>query len=112
MNDKQKKLELPEGWELYDRREKEYEGDKYFYNRYVHRESESGMVYFSTLIKDKKVFVVEGYGIGTIDPEKFVEISDIAPIQRYEIEREDLAEKVLIDLMNENIYYWRKYSKD
>ena len=112
MENKQK-LKLPEGWELYDSEEKEWKGGKYFFNRYVHRESKSGIVYLSTITSEEsKVFIIEGYGIGTIDPITFKEIADIAPIQRYEIEREDLAEKVLIDLMNENIYYWRKYSKD
>lgn len=96
-------LKLPEDWELYDAEEKEWKGDRYFYNRYVHKDSKSGIVYFSTYRESMKVFVVEGYGIGTIDPNTFKEIAAIAPIQRYERNNKEEAERVLIDLMKGNI---------
>ena len=91
------------GWTLFDSKEKEHEGDRYFYNRYIHRESKSGIVYYSTKSRaGKKYFVVEGYGIGTIDPKTFKEITEGAPIQRHEKDTEAEAEKALINLMKEN----------
>lgn len=102
MKNKQK---LPEGWELFEAKEKEWRGEHYFYNRYVHKESKSGIVYFSTEREGKKLFVVEGYGIGTIDPETFEEITDFTPIQRHEKEKEEDAEEALFDLMKENTEY-------
>lgn len=101
-------LELPDGWTPFDAKEKEFEGDRYFYNRYIHRESKSGIVFYSTKSGGKKFFVVEGYGIGTINPRTFKEITDGAPIQRHEKDTEEEAEKALIDLMKENAEYFRK----
>jgi hypothetical protein len=101
------KLDLPEGWEVFDTKEKEKKGEKYFHNRYIHKESKSGVIYFSTEKGGKRLFIVEGYGIGTIDPETFKEIAELAPLQRYELEKEEDAEKALIDLMNKNIDFWK-----
>ncbi len=95
-------LELPEGWELFDTKEKEFEGDRYFYNRYIHKKSKSGIVFYSTKSGGKKFFVVEGYSIGTINPRTFKEITDSALIQRHEKDTEEEAEKALIELMKEN----------
>lgn len=105
------RLKLPEGWKIFDTKEKEWKGEQYFYNRYVHKESKSGVVYFSTEKEGKKLFIVEGYGIATIDPETFEEIADLAPIQRHELEKEEDAEKALTDLMKKNMDYW-KYRRD
>jgi hypothetical protein len=100
-------LKLPRGWELFDREEREWKGERYFWNRYIHRESKSGINYFSTFKDGEKVFVVEGYGVGTIDPDTFKEISDIAPIQRCECDSQEEAEKALIGLMEENTNRWK-----
>lgn len=102
-------MALPDGWTLFDSKEKEVEGDRYFYNRYIHKKSKSGIVYYSTKSRaGKKYFVVEGYGIGTIDPRTFKEITDSAPIQRHEKDTEEQAEKALFELMKENAEYFRK----
>jgi hypothetical protein len=105
------KLKLLDGWELFDTKEKEWKGEQYFHNRYVHKESKSGIVYFSTENEGKKLFIVEGYGIGTINPKTFKETVDFAPIQRHELENEEDADKALVDLMKKNTDCW-KYRRD
>ncbi len=99
-------LNLPEGWEVFDIKEKKGRGEKHFYKRYVHKESKSGLIYFSTEKEGKRLFVVEEYGIGTIDPETFKQVAGSAPVQRYENEDEDYAEKTLIDLMKKTTALW------
>lgn len=98
---------MPEGWEVFDAKEKKGRGEKHFYNRYIHKESKSGLIFFSTEKDGKKLFVVEEYDIGTIDPETFKQIAESASIQRYETEDEDEAEKTLIDLMKKNTAIWK-----
>jgi len=72
-------------WELFDRKIKTYQSQQFFHERWVHRESKSGMVFYSDLDKEGKIkYVVEGYGTGTVDPDTFKEITEIAPIQRRE----------------------------
>lgn len=86
-------------WQLLDRKAKEHQGKSFFYERYVQRESKSGIVFYSTLkrVKGKKIsiYVIEGYGIGTIDPKTFGEIGKMAPIQRYELRDYATAKKTL-----------------
>lgn len=104
------KEDLSKEWELFSRREKEYEGKKHFYERWVHRASKSGCVFFSTVDEEGKViYVVEGYGIGTVDPGEFREIADFAPIQRSVHKDEEKARRALRELMTENLEIWRKY---
>ncbi len=105
------KLNLPDGWELFDKKEYEERGEKHFHNRYVHKESKSGISYFSTKKDGKKLFVAESYGIGTIDPETFKETAHVEPVIRRERENETEAEKALVELMNKIIDIW-KYRRD
>lgn len=68
-------------WRLYSRDEEEFKGETYFYEKWVEDETKSGMIFFSGLDEEgSKVYIVESYGIGTIDPKTFEEISDFAPI--------------------------------
>lgn len=90
-------------WKLFDRRTKKYEGHNHFYEKWVDHETDSGMVFYSTVSEhdDTNVYgykhptgsvyyVVEAYGTGTIDPYTFKEKSWGAPIERYEFD--DLSE--------------------
>jgi hypothetical protein len=60
-------------WKLFDRREKIVDGFNHFYERWVETDSNSGIVFYSDVFNGKIVFVVEGYGIGTIDHKMFKE---------------------------------------
>lgn len=92
-----------EQWELFSRQEKEHEGDTYFFERWVHRPSKSGIIFFSNkAASGRKIFVVEGYGIGTIDPKTFEESADVAPIQRTEWLTEEEGRAALERLKQEN----------
>lgn len=95
--------ELPEGWELFDRKTKKVDGETYFFNRYINKKLKSGIIYLSGTSKKtgEKAYIVEGYGIGTIDPKTFKEIASAAPIARFEESTEEEAEKKLIELMKE-----------
>jgi len=91
-------------WKLHSREEKEYEGDTYFFERWVDPSSNSGMVFFSGRSKEtgRKIFIVEGYGIGTIDPKRFKEIAPMAPIQRTTWSTEEEGRAALERLKQEN----------
>jgi hypothetical protein len=60
-------------WKLLDRKEKIIDGFNHFFERWVETDSNSGMVFHSDISNGKIVFVVEGYGIGTIDHKTFKE---------------------------------------
>ena len=97
---------------LFSRKEKMFKGKKFFFERWVERKSKSGIVCYSD-VKDSgcRYYVVEGYGVGTINTDTFSEIDDgcIAPIQRSKHRTEPAARRALIRLMNENIKDMRKY---
>ena len=89
---------------LLKRWEKWHKGRKYFLERWVEPKSKSGIVFFSSIRRDgSKFYVVEGYGIGTIDPKTFKEIAGIAPIQRSEYRSLKGGRKGLAKLMRENL---------
>jgi hypothetical protein len=78
-----KNMTAKELWRLFERKEKVYRGQKHFFEKWVHDESRSGIIFYSTLDeRGKTCYVVEGYGIGTIDTKTFTERSMMAPIQR------------------------------
>lgn len=89
-------------WELFSRREKEYKDKEFFFEKWVNPETKSGMVFFSTIVGNRITYVVEGYGVGTINPENFDEIADSAPIQRYEFHDLKKARRCLEDLKQFN----------
>jgi hypothetical protein len=90
---------------LLKRREKWHKGKKYFHEQWVEPKSESGIVFYSSMRRSdgSKYYVVEGYGIGTIDPKTFNEIAGIAPIQRSEYTSLKTAKKGLAELKRENL---------
>ena len=107
----EKVARLVDEWRLFDRRKKMYHGQTFFYERWVHDRSKSGVVFYSTLDKDGRVFyVVEGYGIGTINSKTFTERSQCAPIQRSEHYSLEEATEALQKLKRENLKLWRKRS--
>jgi hypothetical protein len=107
------------GWKLVQRREmgcKMPDGKEQtlFYEKWFHPESKSGIVSYSSLDPHSSVcsygymhqaaevyYVVEGYGIGTLDS-NFREIGDIAPIQRSEHATPDDASEALRLLMEDD----------
>ena len=89
---------------LLKRQEKPFKGKKFFLEKWVEPKSKSGIVFFSTVKPDgSRYYVVEGYGIGTIDPKTFTAIADLAPIQRSEYRSLEAARKGLAKLMRENL---------
>ena len=92
-------------WKLLQRRTKSKGTVKYFYEKWHHTKTDSGIIIKKEL--DEKIgkpyFVVEGYGIGTIN-NKFKEIDGVAPIQRSEHNYEKDARQALNYLMNDNAY--------
>jgi hypothetical protein len=94
-------------WELFSRELRYHKGKRYFFERWVHKPSKSGMIFYSTIRPSgERFYVVEGYGIGTIDPYKFREIAGIAPIQRFECDNYYEARKRLRELQRENLELW------
>lgn len=95
---------MGDAWELHSRKEVEHEGETYFYERWVHPPSKSGIIFFSDRSKDsgRKIYVVEGYGVGTINPKTFKEIASMAPIQRTEWLTEEEGRAALERLKEEN----------
>jgi len=92
------------GWKLLNIRIKTVDGYEHFYERWVHVKSKSGIVFYSTICtnpqpnfygyehkKGSVYFVVEGYGIGTIDPKTFKEITNGTCIQHTEYEDREQA---------------------
>lgn len=114
MNDENKRI--MNEWELFSRDEKVYKNHKIFYERWIHRESKSGVVFYSTVSpKSNEVYyIVEGYGIGTIHSETFKEIGDIAPLQHMKYHDLEDAKNGLEKLMKKNLAIWRgrKTKKD
>jgi len=97
-------------WKLFDRKKKMWEGKEFFFEKWVQPESKSGIIFFSVWdqAKNKKKFIIEGYGIGTIDPKKFKEIAPVAPIQRFEAYDEKKAKKQFLDLVAMNTRMYKK----
>lgn len=53
--------DLTREWELFSREEKTWKGRDHFHERWIHRESRSGCVFFSTVDEEGRVvYVVEG----------------------------------------------------
>ncbi len=114
----------PAGWRLLQRREMvcrmpDGKEQTLFYEKWHHTESQSGIVTYSTFEANKNVcsygysheaaavyFVVEGYGIGTLDS-NFREIGDLAPIERSEHGTHDDARQALRVLMEDNVALFR-----
>jgi hypothetical protein len=97
--------ELPEGWELFDRKTKEKAGKTYFYDRYVNKGNDSGMIFLSYDDEaGRTVYYVEGYGVGTIDTRTFEEKKGVgmAPIQTYASYDFEDAKRALFRFMREN----------
>ncbi len=93
-------------WKLLQRRTKSQGTVKYFYEKWHHAKSNSGAVIYSQRDENtgKRYFVVEGYGIGTLN-NKFKEIGGtVAPIQKSEHNYEKDARQALNYLMNDNAY--------
>lgn len=90
---------------LLKREEKRYKGRKFFFEKWVEQKSKSGIVFYSSMRRSdgRKYYIVEGYGIGTIDPKTFKEIAGIAPIQRSEYRSPQAGRKGLAKLMRENL---------
>jgi hypothetical protein len=83
-----------------------YHGRKYFFERWVHDASSSGIIFYSTPDEEGKTYyVVEGYGIGTINTKTFSEREEagIAPIQRSRHYDSHEARKRLEALKEENL---------
>ncbi len=109
----------PAGWKLLQRKDmdcKMPDGKEQtlFYEKWFHLESQSGIVAYFSFEERKTVcsygyaheaadvyYVVEGYGIGTLDSD-FREIGDVAPIQRSEHVSLDYARQALLVLMEDN----------
>ena len=92
-------------WTLFKRQDKTVDGVKYFYEKWYHAKSNSGIVCFSQIDENtgKRYFKVEGYGIGTLN-NKFKEINGTAPKQKTEHNYEKDARQALNYLMNDNAY--------
>ena len=91
---------------LLERKVRRYKGKKIFFEKWVEPRSKSGIVFYSNVKpKGSIYYVVEGYGIGTIDPKTFSEIPGVgcAPIQRSEYKSLAEAREGLAKLMKSNI---------
>ncbi len=87
-----------------EREEKEINGKSFFYEKWVEANSNSGIAFYMTQKPDGTViYVVEGYGIGTIDSDTFEEIADGAPVQRTEYGSFREARKGLTKLIMNNL---------
>lgn len=94
--------ELP-SWKLLNRKEKTFKGKQIFYERWVEKSTKSGIVFLSGVKETgESVFIVEGYGIGTINPKNFKPIAKSAPIQRYELTSEQEGREILTQLQEFN----------
>ena len=92
-------------WRLKKRVEREYGGKVFFYDQWVEPESKSGIVFMNGIDRKscKIIYVVEGYGIGTVDPKTFKEIADGAPIEHFETESYEEAKRIL-EMLKEHNY--------
>jgi len=112
-------------WKLYDRNTKTVDGHKHFFERWVEPESSSGMLFFSDVSpKDEKNFynyrhpkgtvyyVVEAYGVGTIDTKKFKEKTGGCFIDRTEFEDLEQAKKFLENKQQEILILWGKKEEE
>lgn len=111
----------PDGWKLGERQEREMtmpDAKKVlaFHELWLHPDSKSGIVTFATFEKEDHVcpyghehlageiyHVVEGYGIGTIDPRTHKEIGGFAPIEHTEHATLDDARLALRYLMEDHL---------
>jgi hypothetical protein len=101
-------------WKLFAKKEKDYKGYHHFMERWVEPVSKSGIEYFSNVDGNGKlIFVVRGFGIGTINPKSFTERKGLAPIQEYELGNEADGRRVLEMLMefNYRLANGEKYDK-
>ena len=112
-------FEPPTGWKLLQRREVDCsmpfgKNETLFHEKWFHPDSQSGIVAYSTFEASRNVcgyeysheaaavyYVVEGYGIGTLDSD-FREIGEIAPVERSEHGALEDARQALRVLMEDN----------
>lgn len=97
----------PHNWHLLDRKRQTYQGHELFLERWVHDASRSGIRFFSVVEAGQPKYVVEGYGVGTINPATFEEVTDEAPIQRSEHEDYQEAREALNTLMEDSYLRWK-----
>jgi hypothetical protein len=100
----------PYGWRLFSREERKYQDQEAFRERWVHDESVSGITFLSYAEAGRVNYVVEGYGIGTVDPATFRETVEQAPIVRSEHEDFAAATEALRQLMVETYLRWQRRS--
>lgn len=89
-------------WKLFDRKEAKIEGKRCFYEKWIEPKGKSGIVFFCYPEEGRVVYVVEGYGVGTINPKTFRELGGIAPIQTYRFHGFGTARKALTYLKQWN----------
>ena len=97
-------------YHLFSREEKVYKGKKVFFERWIEPKSKSGIIFYSDVKPvEGKYYVVEGYGISTVNPKGFsVAPGTTALIQRRTYKHERGAREGLRSLMN----YYLLVSKD
>jgi hypothetical protein len=118
---KKSDFDPPEGWKLRKRQEWEFtmpDTSKVigFQELWIHPDSKSGiMTYASFEVEDRVCqyghkhlasevyYIVEGYGIGTIDPKTLKEIGGFAPIERTEHATLEDARLALRYLMEDDL---------
>ena len=82
----------------------ESKGNWLFSEKWFEPGSKSGIALHKILNPDGEIrYILEDYGIGTIDPKTFSKKSDGAPIQRMEYRTDDKAREALGNLMKKNL---------
>ena len=92
-------------WRLRKRVEREHRGRVFFYEQWVDPESRSGIVFMNGIDRrtGKIIYVFEGYGIGTVDPETFEEIAEGAPVEHFRTYSYEEARRIL-EMLKEHNY--------
>ncbi len=89
---------------LLKRREWNSKGNLLFFEKWFEPGSKSGIAFYNTLNPDREIcYVVEDYGVGTIDPKTFGKRNDGTPIRRMEYKEYTEAREGLGELMKKNL---------